>query len=179
MKKTNPLSVRKIEAYANKIRREFNVEVNSHFPIYEILEKMHNDGSLTIQIMDDNNSIFADENELAKYSPIDNFIYVKEKIIVGYEENDYRSNFTLAHEFFHYIQHKVLEFKFYDVEICKSYEDPEWQANEFAGQLLIPTSFLEYDDEVLCEMFHVTAECVVTRKLYYKKRKERRGLKSY
>lgn len=174
MKKTNPLSVREIEIYANKIRREFNVDVNSYFPIYEILEKLHNDGSLTIQIMDDNDSIFVDVNELAKYSPVDNFIYVKEKIIIAYEEKDYRSNFTLAHEFFHYIQHQILEFEFYNVEKCKSYEDPEWQANEFAGQLLIPTAFLELDDDTLCEMFHVTLECVVTRKLYYKKRKGRR-----
>ena len=176
MKKTNPLKVIQIEAYANKIRKEFNVDVNSYFPIYEILEKLNSDGSLTIQIMDDNDSIFVDENELAKYSPVDNFIYVKEKIIAGYEENDYRSNFTLAHEFFHYIQHQILEFDFCNVEKCNSYEDPEWQANEFAGQLLIPTSFLELDDDTLCKMFHVTPECVATRKLYYKKRKERSRL---
>ena len=177
MKKTNPLSVKKIEEYANKVRREFSVDLNSHFTIFHILENLHNDGSLTIQIMDNDDSIFEHEDELAKYSPIDNFIYIKEKVVEEYENHEYRANFTLAHEFFHYIQYQVLGFEFSEVEKCKTYEDPEWQANEFAGQLLIPTQYVEYADNVLYEAFHVSFECITTRKLYYKKRKGRSGVK--
>ena len=88
MKKTNPLSVKKIEEYANKVRREFSVDLNSHFPIFHILENLHNDGSLTIQIMDNDDSIFEHEDELAKYSPIDNFIYIKEKVVEEYENHE-------------------------------------------------------------------------------------------
>ena len=120
--------------------------------------------------MEDNNPIFEHENEIAKYSPYDNFIYIKESTIGEYETGNYRSSFTLAHEFFHFLQYKILEFDFINVEQCKPFEDAEWQANEFAGQLLIPSVFLDLKDEELSEKFHVSIECAATRKLYSQKR---------
>ena len=55
----------------------------------------------------------------------------------------------------------------------KTYEDPEWSANEFAGELLLPKEFLDNDDEYLVEHFKVSMECVLTRKVKKLKRKER------
>lgn len=69
----------------------------------------------------------------------------------------------------------MLEFEFEEVDKCLSYEDPEWQANEFAGQLLIPKTYLEavdYDPKLIAEKFKVSEICAVTRRLKFKRRQE-------
>ncbi|MGM9970912.1 MAG: ImmA/IrrE family metallo-endopeptidase [Anaeroplasmataceae bacterium] len=177
MKKTNPLKIVEIEMIANNLRREFGISLDSHFPILEIIEELHNNGLLTIQYMEDTDSIF-EANTPAKYNPIDNFIYVKESVLEELENKEYRANFTLAHELFHYFECKVLGFSFEEVETCPSYCNPEWQANEFAGQLLIPTYFIEgnYETLLLAKKFHVTEECVLTRKLYFERRNRKNSI---
>ena len=40
MKKTNPLSVNKIEEYAIKVRKQFSIPLEVAFPIYDILEML-------------------------------------------------------------------------------------------------------------------------------------------
>lgn len=178
MKKTNPLRIYEIENYANNLRRELGINPNSPFPILEVIEKFHNDGLLTIQYLEDKHPIF-EENTPAKYNPIENYIYVKESVLEELENKEYRSNFTLAHELFHYFQCQVLEFDFDEVEDCPTYCDPEWQANEFAGQLLVPTSFIvgECDTKLVAEVLNVSEECVVTRKLYFERRLKRKEVK--
>ena len=171
MKKTNPISCKDIKRIASNLRKQFNISENSYFPIYEVICKLENKGLITIQIMDNNDSLF-DENVPAFYNSYDNFIYIKESVLEEYENNEYRSNFTLAHEFFHFIQHKVLSFNFEEVDTCVAYCDPEWQANEFAGQLLIPDKYIDLEINELIDKFHVSEYCALTRKLKYKKRQK-------
>lgn len=133
MKKTNPLKIVEIENYANNLRKELGIPSNSFFPVLEVMEKFHVDGLLTIQYLEDDDSLFEDDTP-AKYNPADNFIYVKESVLEELEKHEYRANFTLAHELFHYFQCQVLGFEFEEVENCPSFEDPEWQADEFAAQ---------------------------------------------
>ncbi len=175
MKRTNPLKIIEIESYANNLRSKFNVSLDEPFPILQLLEKFSNEGLLTVQYLEDNDKIF-EENTPAKYNPSENYIYVKESVLEELENNEFRANFTLAHEFFHYFQFQVLDFKFEDVEKCLTYEDPEWQADEFAGQLLIPTNYIlgDCDVDMLAAKFNVTKECVLTRKLYYERRLKRK-----
>lgn len=178
MKKTNPLKIVEIENYANNLRRELDIPSNSPFPVLEIIEKFHDDGLLTIQYLKDDHSIF-EENTPAKYNPAENFIYVKESVLEELENREYRANFTLAHELFHYFQCQVLGFEFEEVEDCPKYVDPEWQADEFAGQLLVPTKFIvgDCDTKLIAEVFNVSETCVVTRKLYYERRIKREKVK--
>lgn len=175
MKKTNPLKIVEIENYANNLRRELSISLDSPFPILEVIEQFHYNGLLSIQYLEDNDPIF-EKNTPAKYNPADNFIYVKESVLEELENHEYRANFTLAHELFHYFQCQVLGFTFEEVDDCPSYVNPEWQADEFAGQLLIPTKFIvgACDTKMLAEKFNVTELCVTTRKLYYKRRLKKR-----
>lgn len=173
--KTNPLSVKNIEKYASNIRKQFNIPYDSEFPILDILEEYSMKGYFTLQFLEDNNPDLEVDTP-AKYCPLDNFIYVKESVLEELENNIYRANFTLAHEFFHFYQIKVLKQDFDFVEDCECYCDLEWQANEFAAQILIPSKYLEenfYDDDYE-NRFKVSSECVITRKLYYKKRKNKK-----
>ena len=104
------------------------------------------------------------------YNPVDNFIYVKESVLKELEEKEYRANFTLAHELFHFIQCKILGFEFEEVECCKSYEDVEWQANEFAAQLLIPEKYAlaqNYDVQFIMEKFEVSEIFANTRRIWH------------
>lgn len=167
--KTNPLTIKDIEKIALNTRKQFNIKENEAFPILEVLEDLFENKLLSVQYLEDNDAIFEIDTP-AKYNSFENFIYIKKSVIEEYEAGVYRANFTLAHEFFHYIQTKVLEFDFFNDQSQGSYEDPEWQANEFAAQLLIPTRYINLPDEELIALFHVSQECVAVRKLYYKRR---------
>lgn len=170
MIKTNPLSVKDIRSIAASIREQYGIAKDKAFPILEILNQLFYDNYLSIQLLTDDDP-YLDKNTPAVYNANDNFIYLKESVIEEIENGNYRSNFTLAHEFFHYLQHQVLGFTFEEVETRKTYEDPEWQANEFAGELLLPKKYLEIvDDEYLSKHFQVSLECVLTRKVKDKKR---------
>ena len=170
MIKTNPLSVKDISNIAASIREQYGIAKEKAFPILEILKQLFYDNYLSIQLLADDDS-YLDKNTPAVYNANYNFIYLKESVIEEVESGNYRSNFTLAHELFHYLQHQVLGFKFEEVEDRKTYENPEWQANCFAGELLLPDEFLNNEDnEYLADYFHVSLECVLTRKVKYMKR---------
>lgn len=175
MKKTNPLKIVEIEKFANNLRRELGISSNSPFPVLEVIEKFHGDGLLTIQYLEDDDPLL-EEDTPAKYNSAENFIYVKESVLEELENHEYRANFTLAHELFHYFQCQVLGFEFEEVENCYSFEEPEWQADEFAGQLLVPTKYIvgDCDTRLIAEVFNVSESCVVTRKLYYERRLKRK-----
>lgn len=83
---------------------------------------------------------------MTKYNPIDNFIYIKESVLVELKNHEYRVNFTLAHELFHYY---ILNLK-----------------------ILIPTKFIarNCDIDVIASVFNVSFSCVCTRKLHYERR---------
>ena len=169
MIKTNPLSVKDISLIASNTRKKYNIDLDQAFPILEYLDYLFSEGLLSIQLLDDNDP-YLDKNTPAIYNAKDNFIYIKESVLEEVENGNYRSTFTLAHELFHYLQHQVLGFEFVEVEDRKTYEDPEWQANEFAGELLVPKAYLDLDDNDLVNRFKVTMECVLTRKVKNKKR---------
>ena len=173
MIKTNPLSVKDIRNIASSIREQYGIAKDQAFPILEILKQLFYDNFLSIQLLADDDS-YLDKNTPAVYNANDNFIYLKESVIEEVESGNYRSNFTLAHEFFHYLQHQVLGFTFEEVEERKTYEDPEWQANCFAGELLLPDEYLSNEDnDYLASHFQVSMECVLTRKVKNKKRKNK------
>ena len=169
MIKTNPLSVSDISNIANSIREQYGIAKDAAFPILEVLEKLFINNYLSIQLLEDDNQYLGKDTP-AVYNAFDNFIYLKESVIQEVENGNYRSNFTLAHEFFHYLQHQVLGFTFEEVEERKTYEDPECQANTFAGLLLLPDEYIDNDDVYLAEHFQVSIECVLTRKVKQKKR---------
>ncbi len=169
-KKTNPLGVSAIKKEADRVRKEYNAPLDSFFPIYEYITDLADKGLLTYQILEDDNPIF-EEGEYGKYDPITNTIYVKDCVDEELCDDIGRARFTLAHELFHYIQIQVLKFEVVEVEeIEKSYEDAEWQANEFAAQLLIPQEYTTLEVEEIMEKFGVSEECALYRKVKTKNR---------
>ncbi len=170
MIKTNPLSVKDIEQIAVKTRNHFNVSLDDAFPIIDIVEDL--------ACKEVFNYIICEDEELkdayAKYDVKTNTIIIKESTYNECLDGVYRSNFTIAHEFFHFIQAKILKFDFEEVEKCASYTEIEWQANEFAAQLLIPTKALNLDIQEIINRYKVSEEFVLYRKLKYKKRNRKK-----
>lgn len=171
MIKTNALSVNKIKEVASLFRTLYNVANDEPFPVLEVIDNLFVKKQLSYQIVEDS-SVLLPDNAVAIYNPAENFIYIKESVIEEYETGVYRSSFTLCHELFHYIQTQILGFSFEEVKKCPSFEDVDWQANEFAAQVLIPSEYLDLDSEELANKFHVSLECVLTRKTYAKRRKK-------
>ena len=169
IKTSHPLSVKGIITIARNFRKEFNIKEDEAFPVLDVIDILCSKGLLSMQVLD-NDSEYLGENRPALYNTVDNFIYIKESVLEEIENGIYRSNFTLAHELFHYIQNQVFNFTFIEVEECKASENVEWQANEFAGELLVPSKYLMLEDEELVERFHVSLECVLTRKVKQKRR---------
>lgn len=164
MIKTNPLSVLRIKKVADEIRKSYSIPLDTFFPIYDYINELCDNNVLNIQILEDDDEAFSD-GKIAFYNAQENFIYIKDSVDAELNENNYRSNFTLAHELFHYMQVQVLNFKFEEVEKTEAFMDPEWQANEFAAQLLIPEEYVNLSPEEIVERFHVSIEAALTRKL--------------
>lgn len=121
--KTNPLGIKEIEKIASRFRKNLGINEDEYFPILEVLDKLFENKMLSLQYLEDDNPIL-DEDTPAKYNANENYIYIKESVVEEYETGIYRSNFTLAHEFFHFIQVKVLHFEFSDEKSDTFYNDP-------------------------------------------------------
>lgn len=69
-------------------------------------------------------------------------MYIREDVYNGACQGKGRDRFTIGHEFAHLLLHDnlVLGLARVDKNIkVEIYRDPEWQANVFAGEFLIPT----------------------------------------
>ena len=105
------------------------------------------------------------------YSVLDNTIYVKEYVYIECANNVGRSRFTLTHELAHFILFKLLGFAINNTDINpKTYEQPEWQADTLAAELLVP-----YDDTKNYTVEEIMTECNVSEEcaiVVYRKRKK-------
>lgn len=135
--KCEPTSRSALREYAYKIRKELGLEKELYFPIVEFLEIMPEIfQNFSFQIVEDN------EMETYKHAETDvdnEIIYIKQSVYDGAYDGNGRDRFTIAHEIGHYLLLSVSKVKFSRTSLVpKVYEDPEWQANVFAGELLIP-----------------------------------------
>lgn len=73
--------------------------------------------------------------------PADNVIRLRVDVYDGMVEGRGRDRFTASHELGHYLMHRDVPIQFHRAENGRlpAYRDSEWQANRFAGALLMPT----------------------------------------
>ena len=93
--------------------------------------------------------------------PDKNEIKLREDVYSGAHEGNGRDRMTAAHELFHFLAHSEdsVVFARKGSNDTPLYMDPEWQADAFGGELLIPydlTSELEVDE--------IIAQCGVSKK---------------
>ena len=95
----------------------------------------------------------------------ENLIRIREDIYDKACKDDGFSRSTIAHELLHFFKHRQEEIVFCrtveEMKNRKVYEDPEWQANCFAGELLVPKRLVKNMsvEEVVkqCKVTHAMA----------------------
>ncbi|WP_417788699.1 helix-turn-helix domain-containing protein [Terasakiella pusilla] len=136
-----PRSVKQIWKASETVRTVFANPDETAFPITEVLEfkldKFDPDFCLDVCSVED----MGEDEGMAV--PGLNLIRIREDVYEKAWDGDGRSRFTLAHELGHYLLHA-------DIGLARSenshdhpiYRDSEWQADTFAGGLLLPSEVL-------------------------------------
>ena len=134
-----PLSRKDIRIMAHKIRIiEGNIN-ECYFDIVHFLD-------VTLPRIDDNFSlVIKTKSELGECHgltfPDRNEIQIREDVYERAMDGSGRDRLTMAHELFHLLQHEKTNISFARVEPnsrIAAFRDPEWQADAFGGELLIP-----------------------------------------
>lgn len=167
MVKAIPLSNAAICALAKQFRSMIGVNESSPIDICAVLEiampLLDSDFNYSIRHREDM-AIDAhaytnqDENEIVILDEI------YDRAVAGLG----RDRMTIAHELGHYLLHNkqigVLT-RIYDNERVKTFEDPEWQATAFAGELLCPAEFTKgLSVDVIAEKYGVSLDAAKIQK---------------
>lgn len=136
-----PLSGAQIAQLAESIRRDMQIKTDD-FPLIQFLElvmpRLFPDFALEVGLM----SEMGANHGLT--IPAENVIRLREDVYEGLFQGRGRDRFTAAHELGHYIMHRKVPIVFHRQEHgrLEAYRDSEWQANTFAGDLLMPQSLM-------------------------------------
>ena len=137
-----PRSRRSIMDAADGLRRALRIE-QDYFPIDRVVEiempKVWPDFSFEVKEYDEMGE------EHGRTYPERGEIWLRADIYDGMSNGQGRDRFTLAHELGHLLLHQQrgLARRLRPVREVKIYENPEWQANSFAGALLIPLTAVQ------------------------------------
>jgi len=134
-----PLSIDKITATADLFRRSLGI-TEDRFPLVEVVEHgiptLWEEFTLHVREASEMGSAhgltFPEKAE----------IWLRDDVYQGVLEHQGRDRFTLAHELGHLLLHNGISMarSMKKPSELKPYENSEWQANTFAGALLIPVS---------------------------------------
>lgn len=134
--KAEPMSRKNIEAFANRLRHILGIENVQYIDVIHLLENV-------LYVFDEKFSpeIVADEelDAHARAYPEDHTIKIRESVYEGARNGNGRDRFTIVHEIFHFLCHGRARISLArNPDEVKPYENPEWQADAFAGYFLMP-----------------------------------------
>jgi Zn-dependent peptidase ImmA (M78 family) len=135
--KAEPLSRNEIRRYVRKLKKSVGLEDTLMFPIVEFLENI-----IPMIIPDFQLEIVPKEdmgNKHGETYPSKNLIRIREDVYERAIAGVPRDRLTIAHEIGHLFLHEndaIALCRMEPGECIKVYEDPEWQANCFGGELL-------------------------------------------
>ena len=139
-----PRSRNELRGMAQELRKILGIQEQLYVNVIALLEHVLpkikvNGKELNYEIVPDSSL-----SEMAKTYPEEGHIVIKESVYCGAVRGCYVSRFTIMHEIAHYLLHKnqAISFARRFGEI-KTYEDPEWQADAFAGEFLMPSNLIK------------------------------------
>lgn len=134
--KAKPLSRKKIRGMADSLRQILGVGEIARVNVLKLLECViaEYDDTFHYEVVED-----SEITEMAIYYPQENKIIIRESVYKGARTGVGRDRFTIMHEMGHYFLHDngTIAMARGD-EKLKTYEEPEWQANVFAAEFLMP-----------------------------------------
>jgi IrrE N-terminal-like domain len=130
-----PMSTEAIREFADKVRSAFVEDAQIEFPIMDVLE-FRMAGLLDGFYIDirDRKSMGEDEGRVVAGK---NAIALREDVYEGAWSGNGRDRFTASHEFAHFLLHRTVTMARVRDDADKIYCDAEWQADTFAGTLLM------------------------------------------
>lgn len=170
--KVRPLSSSVIINHVQNLKDRLNMG-NGYIDIVTWLEVLQANELLEFEIVE-NNSQELKGKEAETY-PDKKLIKIKQSVWDKAAMGDGRSRFTLAHEFGHFILHQGMQgyarFSKDSVD-HKAYEDSEWQANEFAGELLMDSRSIkpEMTEKEIIEKFVVSDQAAAIKLVKIRKK---------
>jgi len=132
-----PLSQNDVFEIAMGVRKQLGIQIDS-FPIVQVLE------FVMPQVFPGFNLEVAEHEEMGINHgltiPTENVIRLRIDVYEGLVEGRGRDRFTAAHELGHYLMHRNVPIQFHRAENGQlpPFKNSEWQANRFAGALLMP-----------------------------------------
>jgi Zn-dependent peptidase ImmA (M78 family) len=122
-----------------QLREAFGLERALHFPVVLILDLLHTYfPRFSYRIVEDRE---LPKDNHAYTDVLNQVIVIKESVYDGACNGKGRDRMTIAHEIGHYLlvrAHGLQLQRDFSKRPMQTYEDPEWQADCFAGELLVP-----------------------------------------
>ena len=128
-----PLSRNTIRKMTRVVRKHLNFEDVLYCPIVDVIETLAANDELDYEIVNEDEML----DTYGTTNTINNIMKIRENVYDGAVKGNPRDRFTLCHEFGHWLLHqpKYISFARGNIPI---YRNPEWQANTFAAELMIP-----------------------------------------
>lgn len=164
--KASPVSRKDIRQYVDNIRKLTGTEDILYFPIVRFMEL------ILPQIVEGYNyEILPKEdmpNKCGETFPKENKITIREDIYQQAIEGDGFARFCIAHEIGHLLLNDIDSISFCKLEpgeSLKTYEDPEWQADAFGGELLMNyRKIIDLSEDDIAEKCGVTLRAAHVQK---------------
>ena len=135
--RAKPLSRNDIRRYVYYLKHLIGLENLYYFPILQFIENI-----LPLLMPDfqfETPSVAEMRDKHGETNPSAKIIRIREDVYLGAADGNGRDRLTIAHEIGHLLFHgndSVVLCRLGAHESLKAYENPEWQANAFGGELL-------------------------------------------
>ena len=135
--KADAISRNDIRRFIRNLKKKVGLENNLYFPILFFVENI-----LPILIPDFQIEVVPTSemgNKHGETYPSNNLIRIREDVYLRAASGEGRDRLTIAHEVGHLFMHDddfIALCRLAPNEKLKPYEDPEWQADAFGGELL-------------------------------------------
>jgi Zn-dependent peptidase ImmA (M78 family) len=135
--KADPVSRKDIQRFIRRLKSEVGLENELYFPVLPFVENV-----LPILIPDFQFEVVPKEEMGGKHGetyPSKNLIKIREDVYLRAANGEGRDRLTIAHEIGHLFMHEndsIALCRLDPNEKLLPFEDPEWQANAFGGELL-------------------------------------------
>lgn len=159
----SPLSRKEIRELAKLVRKIDGTENVLYFDIVRFLEiklpRLFPNFSLIVEGED----VLGECHGLTY--PDRNEIHIRDDVYERATEGSGRDRLTMAHELFHLLQHEKYNISYARMSCdgkIETFRDPEWQADAFGGELLIPAHLVKGMDAAIianrCKVSHSAAK---------------------
>ena len=151
--KADPVSREDIRRYVRDLKRSVGLENVLYFPILQFVENV-----LPLIIPDFQFEVVPEIEMGGKHGetyPSKNLMRIREDIYLRAAAGEGRDRFTIAHEVGHLFMHEddsIALCRLAPDEHLKPFEDPEWQADAFGGELLASSYLIQGMSEIQVQM---------------------------